>query len=97
MVKELAAREEIRSIVCVTAQHRQMLDQVLKTFEITPDYDLNIMQQGQTLSDITSNVLAGMESVLKKEKPDIVLVHGDTTTTLPGRWRPITIRLLSDM
>mgnify|MGYP000573954811 FL=1 len=66
VVKELAAREEIRSIVCVTAQHRQMLDQVLKTFEITPDYDLNIMQQGQTLSDITSNVLAGMESVLKK-------------------------------
>ena len=84
VVKELAAREEIRSIVCVTAQHRQMLDQVLKTFEITPDYDLNIMQQGQTLSDITSNVLAGMESVLKKEKPDIVLVHGDTTTTFAG-------------
>lgn len=84
VVKELATREGIQSIVCVTAQHRQMLDQVLKTFEITPDYDLNIMHQGQTLSDITSNVLAGMETVLKKEKPDIVLVHGDTTTTFAG-------------
>ena len=84
LVRELASRPEIESLCCVTAQHRQMLDQVLKTFEITPDYDLNIMQQGQTLSDITSNVLAGMESVLKKEKPDIVLVHGDTTTTFAG-------------
>lgn len=84
VVKELAAREEIESIVCVTAQHRQMLDQVLKTFEIIPDYDLDIMHQGQTLSDITSNVLAGMDPVMKKEKPDIVLVHGDTTTTFAG-------------
>lgn len=84
VVKELESRAEIQSIVCVTAQHRQMLDQVLKTFGIVPDYDLNIMQQGQTLSDITSNALAGLEKVMKKEKPDIVLVHGDTTTTFAG-------------
>lgn len=84
VVKELALRKDISSVVCVTAQHRQMLDQVLEAFEIIPDYDLNIMQQGQTLSDITSNVLAGMDSIIKKESPDIVLVHGDTTTTFAG-------------
>jgi len=66
--------------VCVTAQHREMLDQVLDFFEIKPDYDLNIMRSGQDLYDITSNVLLGMKSVLKKFKPDLVLVHGDTTT-----------------
>lgn len=84
VVKELKRREAIECIVCVTAQHREMLDQVLKTFEIVPDYDLNIMQEGQTLSGITSKALIGLEEVIKKEKPDIVLVHGDTTTTYAG-------------
>ena len=84
LVKELKSREEIECIVCVTAQHRQMLDQVLNTFEIVPDYDLNIMQQGQTLSGITSKALLGLEEVIKKEMPNIVLVHGDTTTTFAG-------------
>ena len=84
LVKELESRKEIKSIVCVTAQHRQMLDQVLDTFEIEPDYDLNIMKQGQTLSDITSRALKGLEDVIIESKPDIVLVHGDTTTTFAG-------------
>ncbi|MBU1568084.1 MAG: UDP-N-acetylglucosamine 2-epimerase (non-hydrolyzing) [Proteobacteria bacterium] len=72
----------IESVVCVTAQHRQMLDQVLDLFAITPAYDLDIMQPGQDLFDITGNVLRGLKAVLEKEKPDIVLVHGDTTTTM---------------
>lgn len=84
LVKELKSRNEIECIVCVTAQHRQMLDQVLEVFEIKPDYDLNIMSQGQTLSDITSKALNGLEQVIKEEKPNIVLVHGDTTTTFAG-------------
>lgn len=84
VVKELKSRNEIECIVCVTAQHRQMLDQVLNTFEIVPDYDLNIMQEGQTLSGITTKALTGLEDIIKKEKPDIVLVHGDTTTTFAG-------------
>ncbi len=84
LVKELKSRKEIQTIVCVTAQHRQMLDQVLHAFEIVPDYDLDIMKQGQTLSDITSRVLCGLEAVIKKEHPDIILVHGDTTTTFSG-------------
>lgn len=84
LVKELKSRKEIECIVCVTAQHRQMLDQVLEVFDIKPDYDLNIMQSGQTLSDITSRALKGLEEVMNKEKPDIVLVHGDTTTTFAG-------------
>lgn len=84
LVKELRSRNEIETIVCVTAQHREMLDQVLNAFHIVPDYDLDIMQKGQTLSDITSRVLKGLEEVIKKEKPDIVLVHGDTTTTFAG-------------
>jgi len=84
LVKELKSREEIECIVCVTAQHRQMLDQVLEVFEIEPDYDLNIMKAGQTLSDITSRALKGLEEVINKEKPNIVLVHGDTTTTFAG-------------
>ncbi len=84
LVKELESREEIESIVCVTAQHRQMLDQVLARFSITPDYDLNIMQQAQTLSGITSKSLTGLEEVIKKVEPDIVLVHGDTSTTFAG-------------
>ncbi len=84
LVKELEKREEIESIVCVTAQHREMLDQVLETFDITPDYDLNMMKQGQTLADITVNALTGVDAVLKETKPDIVLVHGDTSTTFAG-------------
>lgn len=84
LVKELDNRKEIESIVCVTAQHREMLDQVLKTFDIKPDYDLNIMKQGQSLSEITSQALLGLEEVIKEVKPDIVLVHGNTTTTFAG-------------
>lgn len=84
LVKELKSRKEIECIVCVTAQHRQMLDQVLKTFEIVPDYDLDIMKQGQTLSDITARVLKGLEEVIQEVKPNIILVHGDTTTTFAG-------------
>ena len=81
LVLELDSRPEFESIVCVTAQHRQMLDGVLDCFSISPDYDLDIMQSGQTLSDITSRVLEGLGGVLREAKPDIVLVHGDTTTT----------------
>lgn len=81
LVKKLKEAEGIESVLCVTAQHREMLDQVLELFELTPDYDLNIMKQNQTISQITSNVLIGLEEVLKAERPDIVLVHGDTTTT----------------
>ena len=84
LVKELESRREIESIVCVTAQHREMLDQVLETFKIIPDYDLNIMKQGQTLGDVTTRALNGLEGVIKEVKPDIVLVHGDTTTTFAG-------------
>ncbi len=72
---------EFKTIVCVTGQHRQMLDQVLQIFNITPDYDLNIMQQGQDLYDVTSRVLIGLRDVLKEVNPDMVLVHGDTTTS----------------
>lgn len=81
LVKALEQCEPIESIVCVTAQHREMLDQVLEIFEITPDYDLNIMQQRQSLTGITARVLEGLDEVMKKVCPDIVLVHGDTTTT----------------
>ena len=84
LVKELESRSEIESIVCVTAQHRQMLDQVLETFDVKPDYDLNIMKQGQTLGDITTRALSGLEEVIRDCKPDIVLVHGDTSTTFAG-------------
>ena len=75
LVKELKSRKEIECIVCVTAQHRQMLDQVLEVFDIKPDYDLDIMKQGQTLSDITSRVLYGLEDVIKEVKPDICVVE----------------------
>lgn len=72
---------DFRTIVCVTGQHREMLDQVLQIFEVTPDYDLNIMKQGQDLYDVTSRVLLGLRDVLKQEQPDVVFVHGDTTTS----------------
>ena len=81
LVNELKRRDSIQTIVCVTAQHRQMLDQVLETFGVVPDYDLNIMKDRQTLFDITTNILNGIKEVLEKEKPDVVLVHGDTSTT----------------
>lgn len=84
LVKELESRKEIESIVCVTAQHREMLDQVLETFNIKPDYDLNIMKQGQTLGEVTTRALNGLEEVIRIVNPDIVLVHGDTTTTFAG-------------
>ena len=78
---ELKKREEIETIVCVTAQHREMLDQVLELFKITPEYDLDIMKTRQTLIGITTRVLEGLDEVIKKEQPDIVLVHGDTSTS----------------
>lgn len=81
LVLELKRRTSLQTIVCVTAQHRQMLDQVLDTFDIKPDYDLNIMKDRQTLFDITIGVLEGMKLVLEESRPDIVLVHGDTSTT----------------
>ena len=81
LVKELKKRSGIRTLVCVTGQHRQMLDQVLHAFEIVPDFDLSIMKENQTLFDITVNILQGIRSVLEQEKPDVVLVHGDTSTT----------------
>ena len=84
VIKELEKREEIESIVCVTAQHREMLDQVLQTFNITPDFDLNIMKQEQTFVDITTSALTGVDTVIKQAKPDIVLVHGDTSTAFAG-------------
>ncbi len=76
--------EEFETIVCVTGQHREMLDQVLQIFDIKPDYDLNIMKQGQDLTDVTTRVLAGLRDVFKESQPDIVLVHGDTTTSMAG-------------
>jgi UDP-N-acetylglucosamine 2-epimerase (non-hydrolysing) len=81
LVLELRKEKEFQTIVCVTGQHRQMLNQVLQAFSIVPDYDLAVMKEKQTLYDITTNVLNGMQHVLEKEKPDVVLVHGDTTTT----------------
>ncbi|MBN2898208.1 MAG: UDP-N-acetylglucosamine 2-epimerase (non-hydrolyzing) [Clostridia bacterium] len=81
VVKALERAEGIESVVCVTAQHREMLDQVLTLFDIQPDHDLNIMKSGQSLSEITARVLLGLEAVMKEEKPDLVLVHGDTSTT----------------
>jgi len=84
LVAEIAGREECESICCVTAQHREMLDSVLEIFQLKPDYDLNIMEPRQTLSTITSKCLLGMDRVLEEAKPDIVLVHGDTSTTFSG-------------
>lgn len=95
LINKMQERDEIESIVCITAQHREMLDSVLKQFKIEPDYDLDIMKHGQTITDITTRVLQGIESVLKESKPDMVLVHGDTTTTfvaaLAGFYQKIPI------
>ncbi|PHV70162.1 UDP-N-acetylglucosamine 2-epimerase (non-hydrolyzing) [Sporanaerobium hydrogeniformans] len=81
LVKELKQRKELQTVVCVTGQHRQMLDQVLACFEVEPDYDLSVMKEKQTLFDITTNILLRIKEVLEKERPDVVLVHGDTSTT----------------
>ena len=83
LVKEFQKHtDEFETIVCVTGQHREMLDQVLKIFEVTPDYDLNIMKQGQDLTDVTVRILSGLRDVFKEIRPDVVLVHGDTTTSM---------------
>lgn len=84
IIKELEKREEVETVVCITAQHRQMLDQVLNLFHIEPDYDLDIFSPGQTLTEITTRALLGLEDVIKAEKPDILLVQGDTTTVFAG-------------
>lgn len=84
LIKELEKRENIKSVICVTAQHRQMLDQVLELFDIKPDYDLDIMKDRQTLTGITTRALEGLDKVIQEAKPDIVLVHGDTSTTFAG-------------
>lgn len=81
LVNELKSRKTIQTIVCVTGQHRQMLDQVLNTFNVIPDYDLSIMKEGQSLFDITTRILENIKAVLEEVKPDVVLVHGDTSTT----------------
>ena len=84
LVKELESRPEIQSICCITAQHREMLDDVLRLFDITPDYDLNIMEKRQTLSTITSKCILGMDEAIGALKPHMILVHGDTSTTFAG-------------
>lgn len=81
LVKELKTRKNLETVVCVTGQHRQMLDQVLEAFHVLPDYDLSIMKDKQTLFDVTVNILEGIKSILEEVKPDVVLVHGDTSTT----------------
>lgn len=81
LANELKTRQEINTVICVTGQHRQMLDMVLKVFHVEPDYDLSIMKDKQTLYDVTTNILQGIRGVLEREEPDVVLVHGDTSTT----------------
>ena len=81
LVNELKRHDDLETIVCVTGQHRQMLDQVLNAFGVTPDYDLSIMKEKQTLFDVTTNILNKIKEVLDEVKPNIVLVHGDTSTT----------------
>ena len=86
LVNELKTRKEIETAVCVTGQHRQMLDQVLEAFSVVPDYDLSVMKDRQTLFDVTTNILNRIREVLETVRPDVVLVHGDTSTTSdPGR------------
>ena len=97
LIKELEKSERIDSIVCVTAQHREMLDQVLDVFGIIPDYDLDIMRQMQSITGITTRVLEGLDTVLKKVRPDLVLVHGDTTTTFAAALAAFYNRIMVDM
>ena len=94
LVLEMEKHPEIESVVCLTGQHREMLDQVMQIFGIKAQYDLNIMRPKQTLTTITTSVLEKMEDVLMKEKPDIVLVHGDTTTSFVVAWRHFINRFL---
>lgn len=91
LVKELKTRDKLETVVCVTGQHREMLDQVLEAFDIVPDYDLSIMKAKQTLFDVTINILEKVRDVLEEVKPDIVLVHGDTSTTFVTSLVNITV------
>ena len=93
LVRELRTRREIQTVVCVTGQHREMLDQILATFSVVPDYDLSVMKDAQTLFDVTTGVLDGMKSVLETEKPDIVLVQGDTTTAFAAALAAYYLRI----
>ena len=93
LVQELRARREIKSVVCVTGQHREMLDQILATFSVVPDYDLSVMKDSQTLFDVTTGVLEGLKGVLEAEKPDIVLVQGDTTTAFAAALAAYYLRI----
>ena len=93
LVQELRARREIKSVVCVTGQHREMLDQILATFSVAPDYDLSVMKDSQTLFDVTTGVLEGLKGVLEAEKPDIVLVQGDTTTAFAAALAAYYLRI----
>lgn len=93
LVKELNACKSLETVVCVTGQHRQMLDQVLQLFEVTPDYDLNIMKQKQDLFDVTTEILNTLKPILLKEKPDMVLVHGDTSTTYAAALAAFYLRI----
>ena len=93
LVQELRARREIKTVVCVTGQHREMLDQILATFSVVPDYDLSVMKDSQTLFDVTTGVLEGLKGVLEAEKPDIVLVQGDTTTAFAAALAAYYLRI----
>ena len=95
VAKELQSRRNIRTLICVTGQHRQMLDGVLKAFSISADYDFALMREGQTLFDITAGVLSEMQTVLDKEKPDLVLVHGDTSTAFAASLAAFCLRYCS--
>lgn len=95
LIKETGQSRSLGIEICVTGQHREMLDQVLKLFDICPDYDLNIMQPGQDLYDITSRILINLRDVLQQSKPDLVLVHGDTTTSMLPLWLLFINRFLS--
>lgn len=93
LVQELRARRKIKTVVCVTGQHREMLDQILATFSVVPDYDLSVMKDSQTLFDVTTGVLEGLKGVLEAEKPDIVLVQGDTTTAFAAALAAYYLRI----
>ncbi|MDR0273145.1 MAG: UDP-N-acetylglucosamine 2-epimerase, partial [Clostridiales bacterium] len=94
LLLEMKKNKGVKSVLCVTAQHRELLDGVLEPFGIVPDYDLNIMTAGQTLTDITSRVLCGLAPVLAEVQPDILLVHGDTTTTFAASLAAFYARVL---